>query len=32
VPAARRVIRMRSGHIDSVVCNDQPVPMEEIAW
>ncbi len=32
VPAAQRVIRMKNGHIDSVVCNDSPVAMEEIAW
>jgi putative ABC transport system ATP-binding protein len=32
IPAAQRVIRMKSGRVDSVVVNARPVPMEDIAW
>jgi putative ABC transport system ATP-binding protein len=32
VPAAQRVIRMRSGHIDSVAINAAPAEMREIVW
>ena len=32
VPAAQRVIRMRSGKIHSVETRETPVAMEEIAW
>lgn len=32
IPAAQRVIRMKSGHVDGVEVNDAPAAMEEIAW
>ena len=31
-PLADRVIRMKSGHIDSVELNEHPASVEEIAW
>lgn len=31
-PLARRVIRMKNGTIESVVLNDHPASVEEIAW
>ena len=31
-PLANRVIRMKSGHIDSVELNEHPASVEEIAW
>jgi putative ABC transport system ATP-binding protein len=32
VPAAQRVIRMKSGHVVSVQVNESPIAMEEVAW
>lgn len=32
VPAAQRVIRMKSGRIREVIENESPSPMEEIVW
>ncbi|MDR3050268.1 MAG: ABC transporter ATP-binding protein [Oscillospiraceae bacterium] len=32
VPAAQRVIRMRSGRVHGVEINDRPVAMEDVAW
>lgn len=31
-PMANRVIRVRNGQIESVALNDNPTPVEEIAW
>ena len=32
VPAARRVIRMKSGKVHSVEVNESPITMEEVVW